>query len=121
MREGFGSDDAKVREMGFLAAKHLEWRLHLKRLVGSPVREVRSRHEQLPSHGRCKTTVCERALTHDAQSPPHAFGHTDRGDILDNISLQAVLSKRLSGVLTTLVGAPTNDFAAEGDGRRVDE
>ena len=32
---GFASVDAKVREVGFLAVKHLEWRLHLRRLVRS--------------------------------------------------------------------------------------
>ena len=31
--EGSSNDDAKVREVGSLAMKHLEWRLHLKHLV----------------------------------------------------------------------------------------
>ena len=35
MHEGSGSDDAKVREVGFLTVKHLKWRLHLERLVWS--------------------------------------------------------------------------------------
>ena len=42
-----------------------------------PILEVRSRHEQLPSHGRWKTTVGEQAPNYGAQSPAHAFGHTD--------------------------------------------
>ena len=48
MYEGFGSDDAKVQKVGFLAVKHLEWRLHLERLMRSPVLEVRRRREQPP-------------------------------------------------------------------------
>ena len=36
VREGSGSDDAKVQEVGFLAVKHLEWCLHLERLMRSP-------------------------------------------------------------------------------------
>ena len=64
--EGSGSNDVKVREVGFLTVKHLRWRLHLERLVRSPVLEARSRHEQLPPHGRWKTAVCEnhQTMTH---------------------------------------------------------
>ena len=36
VHEGSGSDDVKVREVGFLAVKHLEWRLYLERLMLSP-------------------------------------------------------------------------------------
>ena len=123
VHEGSGSDDAKVREIGFLAVKHLDWRLHLERLIRSPVLEVRRRHEQLPPHRRWKTTVCEHAPNHGAQSSPHAFGHTDLlrrvggGELLNNTGLQAILR----GVLAALVGAPTNDAAAEGNNRRADE
>ena len=37
------------------------------------------------------------------------------------LGLQAVLPKLLPGVFIALVGAPTNDAAAEGDRRRADE
>ena len=53
--EGFGSNGTKVREIGFLVVKHLERRLHLERLMRSPVLEVRRRHEQLPPHGPWRT------------------------------------------------------------------
>ena len=93
----------------------------------SPVLQVRSRHEQLPPHGRCKAAVCEHAPNHGAQSPPHALGHkyflrrVGGSELLDNTGLQAVLPKLLPGVLAALVGAPTNDAAAEGNDRRADE
>ena len=74
VHEGSGSDDAKVREVGFLAVKHLQWRLHLEGLMRSPVLEVRRRHEQLPPHRRWKTTVCEHAPNHGAQNSP---AHSD--------------------------------------------
>ena len=125
--EGSGSDDAKVREVGFLALKNIEWCLHLERLMRSPVREVRSHHEQLPPHGRWKAAVCEHAPNHGTQSPTDAFGHTDLlrgvggGELLDNTGLQAALPKLLSGVLAALVSAPTNDAAAEGNERRADK
>ena len=54
------------------------------------------------------------------------FGHTDllrrvgSGKLLNNAYL-AVLQKLFPGVLAALVGAPTNDAAAEGNGRRADE
>ena len=44
VHKGSDSDDAKVREVGFLAVKHLEWRLPLECLVRSSVLEVRRRH-----------------------------------------------------------------------------
>ena len=128
MHEGSGSDDAKVREVGFLAVKHLYWRLHLECLImRSPILEVRRRHEQLPPHRRWKTTVCEHEPNYGAQSSPHAFGHTDLlrrvggGELLNNTGLQAILLKLLPGVLVALVGAPTNDEAAEGNNRRADK
>ena len=127
VHKGSGSDDAKVREIGFLAVKHLELRLHLERLMRSPVLEVRRRHEQLPSHRRWKTTVCENAPNHGAQSFPHAFGHTNLlrrvggGKLLNNTRLQVILPKLLPGVLAALVGAPTNDSAAKGNNRRADK
>ena len=127
MNEGSGSNEAKVREVGFLAVKHLEWRLHLERLMRSPVLEVRRRHEQLPPHGRWEAAVCEHVPNDGARSSPHAFGHTDLlrrvgGDeLLDSAGLEAVLSKLLPGVLAALVGAPTNDAAAKGNNCRADE
>ena len=127
MYEGSGSDGAKVREVGFLAVKHLESRLHLERLVRSPILKIRRRLEQLPAHGRWKTDVCEYAPNHSAKSPAHAFGHTDvlwsvgGGKLLNNTGLQAILSKLLPGVLAALVRATTNDAAAEGNDRGVDE
>ena len=74
--KGSGFDDAKVREARFLAVKYIERRLHLERLVRSPVLEVHSRHEQLPPHERWQATVCKHAPNHGAQSPPHVFRHT---------------------------------------------
>ena len=59
--------------------------------------------------------------------PSHAFGHTDLlrraggGKRLDNRCLQAVLPKLLRDVLAALVGTPTNNVAAQGDGCRSDE
>ena len=99
--EGFGSDDAKVRDVGFLAVKYLEWRLHLERLLRSLVLEVHHQHEQLPPHRRWKTAISEHAPSHGAQSSPHAFRHTGLlryvggGELLDNTGLQAVLTKLL--------------------------
>ena len=93
----------------------------------SPVLEVCRRHAQLPPHKRWEIAVCEHAPSHGAQSPAHAFRHNDLlrrvggGELLNNISLQPVLLKLLRGVLTTLVGALTNDAAAEGIDRRADE
>ena len=127
MHEGSGSDDAKGRDVGFLTVKYFERRLHLDRLVRSPVREVHSRRKQPPSHGRFKVAVCEHAPNHGAQSPSHAFGHTDllrrigSGEYLDNTDLQAVLSKLLPGVLAALVGTPTNESATDWNDRRADE
>ena len=126
VHEGSGSDDAKVRKAGFLAVKQFEWRLHLERLMRGPVLEARRRHEQLPPHG-WKITVCEHTPNHGSQSSSHAIGHTNLlrrvggGELLYNIGLQAVLPKLLPGVLATLVGAPTNNAAAEGNDRRADE
>ena len=127
MHKGSRFDDAKVREVGVFAVKHLELRLHLQRFIRSPVLEVRHRHEQLPQHRRWKTAVCEHALNHDAQSSLHAFGHIDLlrrvggGELLDNTGLQAVLPKLVPGVLAALVGAPTNDAAAEENDRQANE
>ena len=122
-----GSDDAKVREVGFFVVKHLEWRLHLERLVQRPVLEVRSRHEQLPQYARWEAAACEHASNHRAQSTSHAFGHTDLlrcagcGELLDNTGLQAGLPELFFGVLAGLVGAPINDAATEWGGHRADE
>ena len=66
VHEGSGSDDAKVGEVGFLAVKHLEWRLDLECLVRSHVLEVRNHHEQVPLHERWKAAVLEHALNHGA-------------------------------------------------------
>ena len=52
VHEGSGPDDVKVGKVGFLAVKHLKWRLRLECLMRSPILEVRRRHEQLPPHGR---------------------------------------------------------------------
>ena len=98
------------------------WRLHIDRLAWIFVLEVRSRHDQLPPHGRWKATICEHAPNYGAQSPPGAFEHTGvlrrvgGGKLLDNTGLQVVQPKLLPGVLAALVGAPTNDAAAKGDG-----
>ena len=125
--KGSGPEDEKMRDVGFLAVKHIEWRLHLERLVQSPVLEVRSCHELLPPYGRWNAAVCEHVPNHGARSPPNAFGHIDLlrrvggGKLLDNTGLQAVLPKLLPGVLATLVGAPKNDAATEGDDRRADK
>ena len=94
--------------------KHLEWLLHLERLVQSPVLEVCS-HGQFPPDGRREAAVCEHAPNYGAQSLPHAFGHTDLlrcvggRKRLDNTGPQEVLPELLPGVLAVLVGAPTND------------
>ena len=66
VHEGSGSDNANVREVGFLAVKHLQYRLHLERLTRIPVFEVRSRHKQPPPHGRWKAPGCEHAPNHGA-------------------------------------------------------
>ena len=127
VHEGSDSDDAKVQEVGFLADKHLEWRLLLERLLRSPVVEVRGRPERLPPHGRWEASVCEHVPNHGAQSPPHAFKHAKvlwcvGGDeIFDNAGLQAVLPEVLPGVLAARVGTPTNDVTTEGDSRLPDE
>ena len=127
VHEGSSSDGAKVQKVGFLAVKHLEWCLRLEHLVRSPVLQVRSHHEQPLPHGRWKAAVFEHAPNHSAQSSVHAFGHTDflrrvgGGELLDNVGLQAVLSKLLLGVLLALVGAPTNGAPAERNNRRDDE
>ena len=127
VHEGSHSDDAKAREVGFFAVKHPEWRLHLERLMRSPVLEVRRRHEQLPPHRRWKIAVCEHAPNHCAQTSPHAFGYTNLlwhiggGELLENTGLQAVLPKLPPGVLAALVGTPTNDTTVGGNGCRSDE
>ena len=127
VHETSDSDDAKVQEVGFLAVKHLEWRLPLERLLRSPVLEVRGRPEQLTPHGRWEASVCEHVPNHGAQSPPHGFKHTKvlwcvGGDeIFDNAGLQAVLPELLPGVLAARVGTPTNDVTTEGDSRLADE
>ena len=93
----------------------------------SPVLEARSRHEQLPPHGRWEVIDCGHAPNHCAHSPPHTFEHTDfllrvgGGELLENTGLQAVLSDLLPGVLAALVDAPTKDVATEMDDRRADE
>ena len=126
VHEGSGLDDVNGRKVGFLAEKHLEWCLHLLRLLRSPILEVR-RHEQLSPYGRWKIAVCEHVPNHSAQSSPHAFGHTDLlrrvggGELLDDTCLQAVLPDLLPSVLAALVSAPTNDVAAEENGRRADK
>ena len=80
-----------------------------------------------PPHGRWKTTVCEHAPNHGAQSSPHAFRHIDLlrsvggGELLNYTGLQAILTKVLLGLLAALVGAPTSDAAAGGNDRRVDQ
>ena len=120
-----GSDDAK--KVDFLAVKHLEWRLHLKRLVRGPVLEVCSRHEHRPSYGRWNAAACEHAPNHDAQSSPHALRYTHvlrcvgGGELLDNTGLQVVLPKLLSSVVAALVRVPTNDAAAKEKYYRADE
>ena len=117
--EGFTSNDAKVREVGFLAVKHLEWRSHLERLVCSPVLEAHSRHQQLPPHRRWTAAVCEHAPNHGAQSSSYTLGHTDLlrrvggGELLDNTGLQAVPPNLLPHILAALVGAPTNGTTAD--------
>ena len=50
MHESSGSDGVKVRKVGFLAVKHLEWRPHLDRLVRSSVLGERSRHEHFQEY-----------------------------------------------------------------------
>ena len=93
----------------------------------SSVLEVRSRHEQVPPHGKWKDAICKHAHKYVAQSPPHAFGHTDwlrcagGGKRLDNTGLQAALPKLFRDVLTALVGAPTNNTTAQEDDCRSDE
>ena len=47
VQQGSSFDDAKVRKVGFVALKHLEYRFHFEHLVRSPVLEVRRRHYQL--------------------------------------------------------------------------
>ena len=127
VHEGSDSDDAKVQEVGFLAEKHLEWRLPLERLLRSPVLEVRGRPEQLPPHGRWEASVCKHVPNHGAQSSPHVFKHTKvlwcvGGDeIVDNAVLQALLPEVLPVVLAARVGTPTNDVTTEGDSRLADE
>ena len=127
MYNGSGSDYAKVREVGFFVVKHLECRLHFERLMRSPVLQVCNRHEKLAPHGQWEVAVCEHAPNYGAQRPPHAFGHTDLlrcvggRELLDNTGLQAVLPEPLLGVLAALIVAPTNDVAAEGNGRQSDE
>ena len=127
VHESSSSHDAKVHEVGFLAVKNPEWRLHLGCLMRSPVLEERHRHEQLPPHERWKTAVCQQAPSHGAQNSPHVFGYTDllrRVDgckLVDNTGLQGVLPKLLPGVLAALVGTPTNDAAMKGNGRGTDE
>ena len=127
VHEGSDFDDAKVQEVGFLAVKHLEWRLPLERLLRSPVLEVRGRPEQLPPRARWEASVCEDLPNHGTQSPPHAFKHTKvlwcvGGDeIFNNAGLQAVLPELLPGVLAARVGTPTNDVTTEGDSRLADE
>ena len=82
----------------------------------SLVLEARSRHEQFLPHGGWGAAICEHALNHDAQSPPHAFGHTDLlrcvggGGLMDSTGLQAVLPKRLPGVIAALVDVPVATF-----------
>ena len=78
-------------------------------------------------HEGSDPAVYEHARNHGAQSSPYAFGYTDLlrpvggGELLDTTGLQAVLPKLLPGVLAALVGAPTNDAAAEGNDCRADE
>ena len=125
MHEGSGSDDTKWRKVDFLVVKHLEWLLHLDRLVQSPVPEVRSRHQQLSPHGRWNTAIYEYVPNHGAQSSPHGHIHLLQciggGKLLDKSGLQAVLPKHLPGVLAALVGAPTNAMVAEGNDCRPDK
>ena len=127
MHEGSGSDNANVREVGFLAVKHLERRLHLECLVRSPSLEIQSHHEQLPLYGRWEAAVYEHVPNHSAQSPLNAFGYTDSlrhvggGETLDKTGLQAVRPELSPAVLAALVGAPTDVASAEGDARRPDE
>ena len=65
------------------------------------------------SYRRWEPAVYEHVPNHSAQSPAHAFGHTDLlrcvggGELLYNTGLQAVLPKFLPGVLSAIVGAPT--------------
>ena len=56
----------KVREVGFLTVKHLEWRLHLERLMRSPVFEVRHRHSQLPhiDDGKPRSASSHQTMAH---------------------------------------------------------
>ena len=127
MHEGSGSDSANVREVGFLAVKHLERRLHLECLVRSPSLEIQSHHEQLPPYGRWEAAVYEHVPNHSAQSSPNAFGYIDSlrhvggGEILDKTGLQAVRPELFPAVLAALVGAPTDVASAEEDERRPDE
>ena len=107
VHEGSGSDDAKVREVGFLAVKHLQWRLPLEYVMPNSVLEVRRRHEQLPPH-EWKTAVCRHASNHGAQSSLHAFRHTNLlprvggGELLNNTGTQAVLPNLLPGEIAAL-------------------
>ena len=120
------SDDAKVRKVDLLALKHLEWRLHLERLVLSPVFEVYNRHEQLPPNRRWGAAICEHAPNHDAQNPPPTFGHTDLlrrvggCELLDNTSPIST-AETPPGVLAALFGMPTNYAATKGNDRSADE
>ena len=124
VHKGFGTHDAKVREVGFLTVRRLKRRLHLERLVRSLVLEVRSRHEQPPLLGPWEAAVCEHAPNHGAQNPLQAFTYFLRcvggGKHLDNTGFEAVLPNLLPGVPAAFIGAPSNDVAAEGDGRRAD-
>ena len=70
VHEGSDSDDAKVQEVGFLAEKHLEWRLPLERLLRSPILEVRGRPEQLLPHGRWEALSASMYRTMVHRVPP---------------------------------------------------
>ena len=69
MHEGSGSDDAKVREVGFLAVKQLEWRLHLERLMRGPVLEVRHIGDGKPLSASLHRTMAHRVLSTHSGTP----------------------------------------------------
>ena len=127
MHDGSGSDNAKVREVGFLAVKYLERRLHFEHLVRSPALEIQSHHEQLPPYELWEAAVYEHVPNHGAQSPLNAFGYTDSlrhvggGEPLDDTGFQAVRLELFPAVLAVVFGASTNDAAAEEDEHRVDK
>ena len=123
VREDSGANDAKVRELNFLAVKHLQWRLHLKRLFQSPVFKVHRRHKQPPhmNDGKLLSASMHRTMAHRVL-PTRSDTPIYCGMLVAVNSWIIPLSKQYfrnssPGVPATLVGTPMNDAAAEGDDR----